>query len=384
MTGSPFIIPENPDEVVWIMERVRAWRPFEEPHAAGWKYGANHTYMQKLRDHWLDRYDWPAQVAQLNTKPHFRSPVGATALHYVHVRSNRADAFPLLISHGWPSTVYEFWKVLDALANPDDPSAPAFHVIAPSLPGYGWSDKPLSPIGPRAIARLYDALMTDVLGYKNYIAQGGDWGSLVTAWLGLESKNIRAIHLNGYGLRATDITPTSPDQVAWLKKAKSVRETETAYLFLQATKPQSLGFAMMDSPMGVAAWLCEKFCGWSDTLEATNDPPFALDDVLTEIMIFLTTRTFATSTWLYRGYFEEAPHTVPAGTRVEIPTGVANFPHDLLSFPPRAMAERAYNIQHWTDMPRGGHFAAWEEPGLFVQDVRKFVQHLPRSDLHTL
>jgi pimeloyl-ACP methyl ester carboxylesterase len=376
MTTEKFIVPAHDSEVAWIMNRVRDWRPFEEPENAGWRYGANQAYLQKLRHHWLNFYDWQAHVALLNSQPHFRSTVKGTTLHYVHVRSRRADAQPLLISHGWPSTVYEFWKVLDQLANPDDPACPAFHVIAPSLPGYGWSDKPASPVGPRAIARLYDTLMTDVLGYSNYIAQGGDWGSLITAWLGLDSQDVRAIHLNGYGLRADDVTPRTPEQIAWLKKAKAVRETETAYLFLQATKPQSLGVAMMDSPMGVAGWLSEKFCAWSDTAGATADPPFSLDDVLTEIMIFLTTRTFATSTWLYRGYFEETPHTIPTGTRVEIPTGVANFPCDLLAFPPREMVERAYNVAHWTDMPRGGHFAAWEEPDFFVQDVQKFVQGL--------
>lgn len=376
MTVQNFTVPENPAEVSWIMERVRAWRPFEEPVAAGWRYGANQAYMAKIRSHWLESYDWSEQVALLNSKPHFRSPVGETQLHFVHVRSHRPDATPLLISHGWPSTVFEFWKVIDALANPADPLAPAFHVVAPSLPGYGWSDKPAAPVGPRAIAKLYDQLMTEVLGYTGYLAQGGDWGSLITAWIGLDSKAVRAIHLNGYGLRATDITPKSAEQIAWLKKAKAVRDSETAYLFLQATKPQSLGFAMMDSPMGVAAWLCEKFCAWSDTSGTTVDPPFALDDILTEIMIFLTTRTFATSTWLYRGYFEESPHTVPENTRILVPTGVANFPYDLLSFPPREMAARAYNITHWTDMPRGGHFAAWEEPDLFLDDVRKFAASL--------
>ncbi len=376
MPIQPFTVPENPSEVSWIMERVKAWRAFEEPENAGWRYGANHAYLKKLRDYWLNQYDWTAQVALLNQQPHFRCQIGERIVHYVHVTSPRSDAIPLLISHGWPSTVYEFWKVIDALVNPADPSTPAFHVIAPSLPGYGWSDKPKSPIGPRAIARLYDQLMTDVLGYRHYVAQGGDWGSLITAWIGLDSKNVRAIHLNGYGLRASNITPSSPEQMAWLKKAKAVRESETAYLFLQATKPQSLGFAMMDSPMGVAAWLCEKFCAWSDTSGATIDPPFAFDDVLTEIMIFLTTRSFATSTWLYRGYFEEIPHTIPDGVRVEVPTGVANFPYDLLAFPPREMAERAYNVTHWTDMPRGGHFAAWEEPALFVDDVRNFAASL--------
>jgi pimeloyl-ACP methyl ester carboxylesterase len=373
MAIQSFTVPTHDDEVRWIMQRVQEWRPFDEPVNAGWRFGANQNYMAKLREYWLKQYDWPRHVALLNSKPHFRAAVGGLNLHYVQVKSPRADSQPLLISHGWPSTVYEFWKILDDLANPADPAAPAFHVIAPSLPGYGWSDKPASPIGPRAIAKLYDQLMTDVLGYESYIAQGGDWGSLITGWIGLDSKHIRAIHLNGYGLRAANITPKDAEQIAWLKKAKAVRDAETAYLFLQATKPQSLGFAMMDSPMGVAAWLCEKFCGWSDTTGTTIDPPFALDDILTEVMIFLTTRTFATSTWLYRGYFEETPHTVPDGTRIEVPTGVANFPFDLLSFPPREMVERAYHVTHWTNMPRGGHFAAWEEPELFTADVQSFA-----------
>jgi pimeloyl-ACP methyl ester carboxylesterase len=376
MSVTPFIVPDHPQEAAWVRERVAAWRPFEEPENAGWAYGANHDYLKRLRAHWLNAYDWTGKVAQINAEPHFVADVDGMSLHFVHKRSPRADAIPLLISHGWPSTVYEFWKVLGPLTDPGDPALPAFHVIAPSLPGYGWSAKPTRPMGPRAIAKLYDKLMHEVLGYTSYIAQGGDWGSLITGWIGLDSQAVNAIHLNGYGLRAADIRPDTPEQVAWLKKAKAIRERETAYLFLQATKPQSLAFAMMDSPMGVAAWLAEKFCGWSETDKAIGDPPFSLDDVLTEVMIFLTTRTFATSTWLYRGYFEESPHTVPPGELIKVPTGVANFPHDLLAFPPRAMVERAYPVVHWTDMPRGGHFAAWEEPTLFVSDVRAFAAAL--------
>ncbi len=372
---TPFIVPENRDEVAWIMRRVQEWRVMDEPIQAGWKYGANQNYMQRLRDHWLTEFDWPAQVTELNRLPHFRTDIENSDLHFIHLRSHRSDAKPLLISHGWPSTVYEFWGVLEKLANPDDPSMPAFHIIAPSLPGYGWSAKPSSPIGPRVIAQIYDQLMNK-LGYSNYIAQGGDWGSLITAWIGLDSKSVQAIHLNGYGLSGADMSPQNEAQKAWLKKAKRIRDSETAYLFLQATKPQSLGFAMMDSPMGVAAWLCEKFCGWSHTTASIIDPPFAMRDILTEIMIYLTTRTFATSTWLYRGYFEETPHTVPIGQRIEVPTGVANFAYDLLAFPPREMVERAYHVTHWTDMSRGGHFAAWEEPELFVSDVRKFASTL--------
>jgi microsomal epoxide hydrolase len=166
------------------------------------------------------------------------------------------------------------------------------------------------------------------------------------------------------------------EEQEWLLWARRIRATETGYLQLQATKPQSLGFAMMDSPMGVAAWLAEKYCGWSDTSAKLVEPPFPLDTLLTTIMIYLTTRSFATATWLYRGMFLEGGFTIPEGRRIEVPTGVAAFPHDLLAFPPRSVVERGYNVTHWTAMPRGGHFAGTEEPDLLLADLRAFVAGL--------
>jgi microsomal epoxide hydrolase len=386
MSVTPFTVPVEAAEVDWIMERVKAHRWIPEPANAGWAYGANRQYLEGLREHWLTRFDWPAAVAGLNALPHFRAPVGDLNLHFIHRRSSRADARPLLISHGWPGSVFEFAHLIDRLAEPEDPAAPAFHVVAPSLPGFAWSDAPTAPIGPRAVAGLYDRLMTEVLGYPRYIAQGGDWGCVISAWLGLDSSAVTAIHLNGYGLRNADMAPQSEAEGKWLAWALRIRETETAYLMLQGTKPQSLGYAMMDSPMGVAAWLAEKFCGWSD-LSADDgrpasaqlpftQPPFTYDQMLTNIMIYLTTRSFVTATWIYRGMFEEGGFTIPEGRRIEQPVGVAAFPHDLLAFPPRSMVERGYNVVHWTDMPRGGHFASLEEPELFLTDVRRFVASL--------
>lgn len=174
----------------------------------------------------------------------------------MHLRSSRPDARPLLIAHGWPGSILEFDAIMERLAEPEDPAAPAFHVVAPSLPGYAWSDRPSAPIGPREVARRYDTLM-GALGYDHFLYQGGDWGCVIGGWMGLDSSRVEAIHLNGYGLRSADMTPTSPDEMAWMQKAVAMRETETAYLQLQGTKPQSLGFAMMDSPMGVAAWFAE-------------------------------------------------------------------------------------------------------------------------------
>ncbi|MCU0890406.1 MAG: epoxide hydrolase [Sandarakinorhabdus sp.] len=380
MSAAPFTIPVNEAEVAWIRDRVAAYRWFEEPPGAGWRHGANRDYMQRLQAHWLERHDWAAAVDHLNRLPHWRVQAGEDGgkpfhLHCIHLRSSRADARPLLIAHGWPGSILEFDAIIQRLAEPEDPSAPAFHVVAPSLPGYAWSDRPTAPIGPREVARRYDALM-GALGYDRYVYQGGDWGCVIGGWIGLDSARVAAIHLNGFGLRPADMAPTTPEEADWLQKAVATRDTETAYLQLQGTKPQSLGFAMMDSPIGVAAWFAEKFVGWSDVAGDYTDPPFTMDQMLTNIMIYLTTRSFLTATWIYRGMFLEGGFAMPKGRRVEVPTGVAAFPRDLLAFPPRPMVERGYNVAHWTTMPRGGHFASLEEPELFLADLRAFVASL--------
>ena len=374
--GTSFEIPVNPLEMALVRQRVGAFRFFEEPEDAGWKHGANRDYMERLRTYWLEHYDWPAAVAHLNRLPHVRVDVGdGFHLHAVHLRSPRPDARPLLIAHGWPGSIVEFDAIIERLANPEDPSHPAFHVVAPSLPGYAWSDKPKNPLGPRAVAGVYDTLMGK-LGYDSFIYQGGDWGCVIGGWMGLDSQRITALHISGFGLRPADMSPNTPADSAWLQKALVTRDTETAYLQLQGTKPQSLGFAMMDSPMGVAAWFAEKFVGWSDVAGVHEDPPFGLDVMLTNIMIYLTTRSFLSATWIYRGMFLEGGFGIPAGRRIEVPTGVAAFPKDLLLFPPRSMVERGYNVTRWTDMPRGGHFASLEEPELFLADLRGFVAAL--------
>ncbi len=372
----PFTIPVEADEAAWIRDRVAAYRFFEEPVNAGWSSGANRGYMERLRAHWLTTFDWSAAVAQLNRHPHFRVDVGdGLRLHVIHRLSTRPNARPLLIAHGWPGSIVEFDAIIDRLAEPEVQDGPAFHVIAPSLMGYAWSDKPAAPIGPRAMAGLYDRLMA-VLDYDRYLYQGGDWGCVIGGWLGLDSPRVAAIHLSGYGLRSADMHPDTPEDVAWLMKAQKVRDRETAYLQLQGTKPQSLGFAMMDSPMGIAAWFAEKFVGWSDVGDGASgyvDPPFSFDTMLTNIMIYLTTRSFNTATWIYKGLFEEGGFTIPNGRRIEVPVGVAAFPKDLLAFPPRAMVERGYNVVRYTRMPRGGHFASLEEPELFLAELRAFA-----------
>ena len=373
MSITPFQIPVNGEEAAWVQRRVEEFRFFEEPEGHNWEHGANRAYMERLREHWLTAYDWPAAVERLNRFPHFRVEVEpGFSLHCIHRRSSRADAKPLLIAHGWPGSIVEFETIIDRLAEPEDPAAPAFHVVAPSLPGYAWSDRPKTPIGPRAVAALYNRLML-ALGYDRYVYQGGDWGCIIGGWMGLDSPNIEALHLNGYGLRSADMSVSTDAEKRWMQRAVVTRMTETGYLMLQSTKPQSLGFAMMDSPMGVAAWFAEKYCGWSDLTRGAVDPPFPMDTLLDTIMIYLSTRSFLSATWIYRGMALEGGFTIPEGWRIEVPTGVASFPHDLLAFPPRAMVERGYNVVHWTDMPRGGHFAGLEEPELLLADLRAFV-----------
>jgi len=372
-----FKAPVNADEVAWIRRRVEDFRFFEEPAGHQWEHGANRDYMERLRDYWLTGYDWEATVARINRLPQQRVEVASGfELHCVHIRSSRADALPLLIAHGWPGSILEFEQLYARLAEPEDGAAPAFHVVAPSLPGYAWSDRPQSPMGPHAVAGLYDKLMAR-LGYADFIYQGGDWGCVIGGWLALDSDNLRALHLNGFGLRPGNMQPDNAEQQQWLTKAAGVLARETGYLHLQSTRPQSLGYAMMDSPMGVAAWFAEKYHVWSDLTHGAVDPPFAMDVLLDTIMIYLTTRSFLSATWIYRGLTLEGGATIPEGQRIEVPTGVASFPHDLLAFPPRAMVERGYNVTHWTDMPRGGHFIGLEEPELLLRDLRDFVRSLP-------
>ena len=227
MSITPFQIPVNGEEAAWVQRRVEEFRFFEEPEGHNWEHGANRAYMERLREHWLTAYDWPAAVERLNRFPHFRVEVEpGFSLHCIHKRSSRADAKPLLIAHGWPGSIVEFETIIDRLAEPEDPAAPAFHVVAPSLPGYAWSDRPKTPIGPRAVAALYNRLML-ALGYDRYVYQGGDWGCIIGGWMGLDSPNIEALHLNGYGLCSADMSVSTDAEKRWMQRAVVTRRTET-------------------------------------------------------------------------------------------------------------------------------------------------------------
>lgn len=383
-----FQISVAEDTLARIRERVAAYRWFPAPADAqtGWEYGMSTEVLKDLQTHWLERYDWRAAEAELNRYPHFRITLDDLPIHFVHVRGEHDGARPLLLTHGWPGSVYEFWSAIDRLTHPSAHGGrpdEAFHVVIPSLPGYGWSGKPATLFGQRATARLWDRLMRDGLGYDRYLAQGGDWGGLVTSWLGHDHGAAQgqggcvAIHLNMIGFRPTPATPRTEEESRWISRTQAAMQAEGSYFMQQATKPQTLALALMDTPMGQAAWILEKFHGWSHLPDGDLFNVYTRDQLLTNVMIYLVNDAIATSVWYYAALFREGGVGLPEGERCETPTGFANFPGETLyAPPPRSWCERAYNIVHWSDMPRGGHFAAMEVPELFVEDVRAWASRV--------
>ena len=376
----PFQI-EVPDETLeLIRSQVASYAWHEMPDDGGWDYGTNLEYMKELCAYWLDEFDWRAQETVINRFAHFIAPVDGIDLHFIHEKGSGPAPLPLIISHGWPGSIVEFLEIIEPLAHPErfgGSSEDAFDVIAPSLPGFGFSGRPPRPIGPREIARLFATLMTDVLEYPSYLAQGGDWGGAISSWLGFEhAPACRAIHINIFTMRPPD-GPQGREEEAWATQFKRDQSMEDGYRTQQATKPQTLSYAMMDSPVGVAAWIIEKFNSWSDTLGDNIESVHTKDELLTNIMVYLVTRTFNTASWIYYGRREEGGRVLsPDGQRVEVPTAAALFPAELLAWPPRSYAERVYNITRWTEMPRGGHFAALEQPTLLIDDIRAFARTL--------
>ncbi len=364
-----------------VLERVRSypWPPAPDV-PDGWAYGCDGKFLKDLCAHWLDGYDWRAAVRNLNRYPQFTARVDDFELHFVHVTGEARGKRPLLLSHGWPGSHFEFWGVIDKLAFPSrhgGSAADAFDLVIPSLPGFGFSGKPSRPLGQRATARLFDKLMTETLGYRRYLAQGGDWGSLVTSWLGFDQpEHVRAIHLNMLGFRPAG-GPQTAEETAWMARGGMAMDMLGAYFRLQVSKPQSVAWFGAGNPVGQAAWICERFYDWCDRREKPFEQVFTRDQLLTNLMIYVMTGSFTTGAWYYRALIEEGALPLPDGQRCETPTAFANYPGEALyAAPPRPYAERVYNIVRWTEQPRGGHFAAMEEPDLFVEDVRDWAREV--------
>jgi pimeloyl-ACP methyl ester carboxylesterase len=366
-----------------ILAKVRAYEWHEMPRGPGlegsWAYGANLDFMRELCAYWVEQYDWRKWEAALNAFPQFTAAIEGIDIHYYLEQGSGPAPRPLILSHGWPGSVFEFLHLIAPLAHPErfgGDVSDAFTVVVPSLPGYGFSGKPERPISPRTIARLFDTLMRDAIGLPGYIAQGGDWGSAISGWLGYEGNACRAVHLNMMGWTSPGVRPETDAEIKHAERARQLFDTEGAYFREQSTKPQTLSYAMMDSPVGACAWIVEKFHGWSDIRRGFANV-YAKDQLLTNAMIYLVTRSFNTAAWLYRGLFEDrngAP--VPPGSRVEKPVAIAAFPVDLIPFPPRSHVEKSLNIVRWTEFPEGGHFAALERPQDLIGDIRAFARSL--------
>jgi len=380
MAPTPFTVAWPEAEVAKVLDRVRAYRFPPAPADRGWDLGCDADFLKGLCAYWADGFDVQAAVANLNHYPQFTARIEDFDIHFLHMVGEAEGKRPLIITHGWPGSHFEFWGVIDKLAFPSrhgGKAEDAFDLVIPSLPGFGFSSKPAKPFGQRATARLFNTLMTEVLGYDRYLAQGGDWGALVTGFLGLDhGAHARAIHLNMLGIRSATPPQTEAEQ-GWAARTAAGQQALGAYFQLQATKPQSLAWAMADNPVGQAAWIIERFHDWSDLRTKPFEAVYSLDQLLTNVMIYVMTDSFTTSVWYYRAVFEEFSAVLAPGVRVETPTAFANFPGEpLYQPPPRSLAERAYNLTRWTDQPRGGHFAAMEEPELYVEDVRAWAREV--------
>ena len=376
----PFRIDVPDKTLEQIRTQVANYPWHEMPDDGGWAYGTHLGYMKELCAYWLNEFDWRKQEAAINRFSHFIAPVQGIDLHFIQEKGDGPSPLPLIISHGWPGSIVEFLDIIQPLAHPQrfgGSADDAFDVIVPSLPGFGFSGRPARPIGPRKMAELFNSLMTDVLGYRNYLAQGGDWGGAISSWLGFEhAPTCQAIHINILTMRHPD-GPHGPEEEAWAVQFEHDQLLENGYRTQQATKPQTLSYAMMDSPVGVAAWIIEKFNSWSDTEGDNIESAHTKDSLLTNIMVYLVTKTFNTASWIYYGRREEGGRLLSTDNRrVEVPTAAALFPAELLAWPPRSYVERLYNISHWSEMPRGGHFAALEEPELLIDDIRAFARTL--------
>jgi len=376
----PFKV-DIPDQIIKdIYNKVKKYPWHEMPNDGGWEYGTNLDYMKEISKYWVNEFDWRKHEAEINKYSNFTTEVDDIDIHFIHEKGSGSKPMPLLISHGWPGTIVEFLHIIEKLAHPErfgGKEEDAFDVIAPSLPGFGFSDRPPRPIGPRKMADIFNNLKTIEFGYKNYLAQGGDWGGAITTWLAYDHpKTCNAIHLNIFTMRHPD-GPQTKEEKDWETKFEKDQLMQDGYRTQQATKPQTLSYGMMDSPVGVAAWIIEKFYFWSDLKNNDIESVYSKDTLLTNIMVYLVTNTFNTATWIYFGRREEGGRFFPKNfKKIKIPTAVAEFPKEMSEWPPKSYVKRIFNLKRWTKMKRGGHFAALEQPDLLVNDIRTFARSL--------
>ena len=380
MKVRPFTIAVENSVLDDLRQRLADTRWPDEIPNTGWDYGSNLTYIKELVDYWRTDFDWRAQEAKLNAFNHFKSEVDGLDIHFIHEKGKGPNPIPLIITHGWPSCFFEMTKIIPLLADPAShggDAADSFDVVAPSLPGFGFSDHAQDRgMEVQRVAGMWNKLMTQNLGYPKFGAQGGDIGSGVTARLGFaHSDTLYGIHLTSITRPTPYLGPgskpiTDAEQALITQRDKWFQD-EGGYNHIQGTKPQTLAYGLNDSPVGLAAWIVEKYRTWSDC-GGDVEKSYTKDELLTIVTIYWVTQTISSST---RMYFENQKHlwTMERDQKVPTPAGMAMFPQEI-SKPPREWGERSYHVRRWTEMASGGHFAALEEPQLLAEEVRAFFR----------
>jgi pimeloyl-ACP methyl ester carboxylesterase len=362
----PFRLQIPDGAIADLRQRLARTRWPDEPPFETWSTGTSLAYLQDLVQYWQSGFDWRAAEAKLNAFPQFTAPVKGIDLHFIHAQGRGKDPMPLLLSHGWPGSVFEFLDLIPLLQE-------HFTVVAPSLPGYGLSFKPgQRRFGTEDMAEAFAELMTDVLGYQRYGCQGGDWGASISSVLGYRyPERLIGIHLNLLVVRRD---PKTVQDKKFLDQLNAFLREETGYQAIQGTKPQTLAYGLTDSPAGLAAWMVEKFRTWSDC-DGNPENAITRDEMLADISLYWFTGAIGSSFWPYYARLHGG-WPIPEGKTIDVPLGYAEFPKEILS-PPRSLAEQTYtDIRHWSVMPKGGHFAALEQPEALARDVAAFFRPL--------
>lgn len=380
MEMEPFRIAIDEEVLVDLRARISRTRWPDQIAGIGWAQGTELSALREVLEHWGARFDWRVHERALNRFAHFRTRIQGLGVHFIYERGRGPRPLPLVLTHGWPSSFVEMTRIVPLLTDPAAHGASAedaFDVVVPSLPGMGFSERPHSTgMTKSRIVQLWHELMTGVLGYSQYGARGGDIGAGVTSWLGFDHpEHVVGIHVSdvlqpfvGVGAGAL-----SEAERSFVETEARWTEHEGAYDHVQRTKPQTLVYGLTDSPAGLAAWIVEKLRSWSDC-GGELSRRFSLDDVATLLTLYWATATIGSANRLYYDR-DTPPRRLGPGERVQIPTAVALFPGDI-DQPPREWAERAYDLRRFTRMPRGGHFAAFEEPELLAADLRDFFRPL--------
>lgn len=367
--GGPFTIRIAEAMLNDLRERLGRTRWPDQLEGQDWRYGTELGFLKRLCEHWGERFDWRAAEARLNALPQSRVTVDGVGLHLVHARSDAAQAVPLLMTNGWPSSIFEYLDIIPRL------TAAGFHVVAPALPGYGFSDRPTSPgMNSTRISDLFAGLMAE-LGYNRFLIHASDMGAGVAERLrGRHPDRLIGVHFSNvyWGYPKPD-DPSSEEQ-AYLAEVQRWQFAEGAYAMVQGTKPQTLSYGLNDSPAGLAAWIVEKFRSWSD---GEIEQVYGLDGLCANLTVYWVTQTIGSSVRLYAEAFADSEAQKPP-EKGEVPVGVIVFPKDILPAP-RAWGERWLNLVQWTEAPRGGHFPAWEAPDLLATDLRAFSDRIASS-----